>query len=285
MKPYLPKNSLEELLRQATKKLAGYSPTPRLDAEVLLSDVISKEKIFLYSYPEKIISKKSANKFQQLVTRRKKLEPIAYLTHQKEFYGLPFYVDKNVLIPRPDTELIVDLVISRLSKDQRLKTICDIGTGSGCIAIAIKKNYPAVKMLAADISKQAMLVAKKNARLNNTSINFFTSNLLKKIPRKYFNKINILIFNPPYLTKNEAKKTSLKCEPVVALTPDNIKKLLQNFFLQSQKFIAKSGIILLEIGHRQAPMIKKIAQKYYPTANIKIIKDLGGFNRVIRIDL
>lgn len=269
-----------ELLLCAGKKLRSFTETPFLDAEVLLSRILNKPRYYLYSHPEKIIGKTQEKKFFQLVKRRKQGEPIAYFIGFKEFFSLPFYVNKHVLIPRPDTELMVEEAV-KLAKNN--KFILDVGTGSGCAAIAIKKNLPKSLVLASDISAKALAVAKKNAALNLANVKFFKSDLLRMIPKKFHKKINIIVFNPPYLTKNEAKKRSLRYEPKIALTPKDFKKLLNAFFKQSQKYLTKKGMIILEIGHRQDAIAKKIALKYYPQAKLKTLKDLGGFNRLVEI--
>ncbi|MFA6027633.1 MAG: peptide chain release factor N(5)-glutamine methyltransferase [Patescibacteria group bacterium] len=272
--------TIAKLLEKASKKLRSFTATPLLDAEVLLSCMLHKPRYFLYSHPEKNIAKNTENKFIKLVERRKKAEPIAYITGSKEFFSLQFLVNKNVLIPRPDTELMVEEALKLLSGKN---TIVDVGTGSGCVAIAVKKNSPKSLMLASDISSKALAIAKKNAKLNNTKIIFFKSDLLKNIPAKYKNKIDLILFNPPYLTKNEAKKKSLRYEPQIALTPNDFQKLLNSFFKQSQNFMAKNGFIMLESGHKQSAIVKRIALKYYPLAKIVILKDLGGFNRLMKI--
>lgn len=256
-----------------------------LDAEVLLSFILNKPREFLYSHPEKKLTKLQLNKFKQLLRRKNKGEPIAYITGQKEFYGLPFCVNKNALIPRPDTEVLIDEVIKSFDTilpSAKSLRILDVGTGSGCIAVTLKKYLPKSEVIATDISKKALDVARKNA---SGLVKFYQSDLFSKVPNKYKNKLDLIIFNPPYLTKNEAKKKNLKYEPQVALTPKDFSELMNKFFKQSQEYISKNGSIFIEIGHRQAKQVKKISSKYYPSSKTKIIKDLGGYDRVVKINL
>lgn len=271
---------INQAIAAAAKQISGSSPTPILDSELLVACAINQERNYLYSYPEKILNKGQERLLKQLISYRKKFWPMAYILGYKEFYGLNFIVDKTVLIPRPDTELIVDEVIKH---HQNNKIIMDVGTGSGCIAVAIKKCLPHVKMLASDISKSAVTTAKKNAKLNKVAITFYCSDLLKSVPKAFYHKIDTFVFNPPYLTKNEARKKSLKFEPQVALTPDNFLSIITDFLEQSKKFITANGIIIMEMGHKQGKLIKKIVNKIYPDKKILIRKDLGNYERLIKI--
>jgi release factor glutamine methyltransferase len=238
-------------------------PISLLDSDLILSYVLNKPREYIYAHPEHKLTKNQRKKYLQLVSRRKKLEPIAYLVQEKEFFGLPFYVDHNVLIPRPDTEFLVEKIIKQ-TKNEKRKTICDIGTGSGCIAIALKKYLPQCEVIATDISLKALNVAKKNAKqlLNhkdmkgtkNTKIIFYCSNLFNKVPKKYRGKIDIIVANLPYLPKNVAKKQSLKYEPKIALQD---KKYLPEFLKQAKEFLRPNGKIFLETNKRQINIIKK----------------------------
>ncbi|MFH0818606.1 MAG: peptide chain release factor N(5)-glutamine methyltransferase [Patescibacteria group bacterium] len=275
--------NIKNTLFYTASKLHKYSPTSDLDAEIFVSFVISKPREFLYTYPEKELTAFQLKKLNQFIDRRLNNEPVAYIVGQKEFYGLDFIVNKNVLIPRPDTEILVDQILK--IKNDKFKMI-DMGTGSGCVAIALKKLLPQANIIASDISNSALTIARKNAKFNLCDIKFYCSDLFDKIPQNiYHNNFDIIIFNPPYLTKNEAKKKNLKHEPQIALTPKNFTALINKFFLQSKSFISNDGYFFIEIGHRQASLIKKIALRYCPKAKIVVIKDLGGFDRVVKIKI
>lgn len=241
----------------ASKKIGRNSPTPILDSELLLAYALKRPKEFVYSHPEHELTSCQLKKFNKLVIRRKKLEPIAYITSQKEFFGLNFYVNRTVLIPRPDTENLVEKIIDYYKASKKKfhhPLILDIGTGSGCIAISLKKYLPFCDVIASDISAQALKIAKKNAKKNNVKVKFFQSNLFKNIPEKYTGKIDIIAANLPYLPKNIAQKKSLQYEPNIAL--QNHKQLL-NFLPQVEKFIKPNGKIFLEINKNQIKMMKK----------------------------
>lgn len=254
----------------ATKKLKSSSSTPSLDADVILSYLLHQPREFIYSHPEHELNKKQEKNFLLLINRRKKLEPIAYIIGQKEFFSLPFYVDKNVLIPRPDTESLVEKVLNfiarqetrslgKLAKSPSLRTraditIIDIGTGSGCIAISLKKYLPRVNIIASDISKKALKIATKNAKKNQVKIKFYESDLFSNIPKKYMGKIDIIVANLPYLPKNVAQKKNLKYEPNIALQD---KKYLPKFLQQAKKYLSPQGRIFLETNKRMAKIINK----------------------------
>lgn len=277
-----------------------------LDLDIILGHVLKKPREWIYAHQDHEISKSKKREINSLIKRRLKDEPIAYITGHKEFYGLDFIVNKDVLVPRPDTELIVENVIAvgivgneqfEQAKRSNNFNILDVGTGSGCIPIVLKKHLPKSNVYGSDISGKAITVAKKNAkkilnhegakkrRARKNSIHFYKSDLLKQIPNNLKGKLNIITFNPPYLTKNEARKKELKYEPQVALTPNDFTKLIKDFFIQAKEYLADDGAIFIEIGHRQAKTVSKIAAQIYPEAKIEVVKDLGGFDRVVKIKI
>ncbi len=255
--------TIKEILKQAIKQLnKAKIDSSALDADILLSFVLKKPKEFLYTYPEKKLTKNQLAGFNRLINCRVKREPVAYLTHHKEFYGLDFYVDKNVLIPRPLTESLVEEVIN-YAKNQRL-TIADIGTGSGCIAITLKKHLPNTTIYATDISPAALKVAKKNARKHKTKIKFFKGNLLepflppssrKATFRNVAFKIDYIVANLPYLNKTQIKN-ELKYEPKTALLGGD--KYIKELLWQAKKLKPRPKKIFLEIKQKQKIRTKEI---------------------------
>ncbi|MFA6271879.1 MAG: peptide chain release factor N(5)-glutamine methyltransferase [Patescibacteria group bacterium] len=269
--------------REATQELVNHSITSAtLDAEVLLSFVLKKPKEYILSHPEIILTQKQQTTLDKLIKRRTELEPVAYLTNNKEFYGLDFYVDKNVLIPRPETELLVETVLKEIKNDLTI-TIADIGTGSGCIAIAIAKNLPQAKIIAVDISNPALTVAKKNAKKYGVKkqIRFVCGDLLKKLN----DPVDIIIANLPYVPKNEAKK-EISFEPKEALFGENDgMEFLEKIITQSKTKLNENGVILLEIHPPQADKISSFARNTFPDADIIILKDLANKERILSIKL
>lgn len=251
-----------------------------LDLDLLLAAAFKKTREFLYIHPEQKISARQFNNFKKLLARRKRGEPLAYLLGHKEFYGLDFKVNKNTLIPRPETEIMV----AEILKNKNIKTIADIGTGSGCIAIALAKNNPNLKVYATDISAQALPVAKTNAKKHRVKIIFKKGNLLDPIKNI---KLDAVAANLPYGWKSWKNNTSaetkgLKFEPSIALFTDkNGLQLYEELLKQLRGGHYK--IIFLEIDPRQTKLITPLIKKYLPTAKVEIKKDLGCRDRLVII--
>lgn len=271
--------TIKEALIFSNNKLKYLDPY-FLEGEILLSFILKKPKEYLYAHPEQKLTEAQLKNFKKLIGRRLKKEPIAYLIKQKEFYGLNFYVDKNVLIPRPETELIIDEVLRIANCELRI-AICDIGTGSGCIAVTLAKLLAKAKITAIDIYPSALKIAKKNAKINGVlkNIQFKKSNLFSKL-KNY--KFEIIVANLPYLTKKEL--TNVPYEPRQALFGGkNGLEIIEKFLSQAKNILKPDSIILLEISPTQLNNIKKLVKKYLPDKKIKFIKDLNNKTRLIKI--
>ncbi len=280
-----------------------------LDAELLLSHVTQKSREFFIAHPEYPVHFFSNLKFSSLVKKRKKNIPLAYLTGHKEFFGLDFLVNKQTLVPRPETEVLVQSVLSEIEeskiKNQELRvSVIDVGTGSGCIPISILKTLQKntvslpVQTFAIDISKQALKVAKKNAQKNKVGITFFHGNLLEPIiknpdfarPGDQPESWPIIITaNLPYLTQEQFDtEASIQHEPVSALVAEDhglalYKKLLEQihtFDLQNTAIC-----LFLEIDPSQSSKIRTCINTLFPQAQVHIMKDLSGNDRVVKIKL
>lgn len=275
---------IKQALTWATTKLKS-STSPSLDAEVLLSYILNQSKEFLLTHPEMNIGWLQKIRFKKIINKRSTGVPVAYLIHSKEFYGRDFYVDSQVLIPRPETELIIE-EIKKIVKSEL--TIADIGTGSGCIAITLAKELPQTKILATDISAKALQVAQTNAKNLGANVNFTQGDLLEPIKDK---KIDILVANLPYGWKQwknntSAETISLQFEPKISLfTKDDGLYLYKRLFDQVAKLKYKPKFILGEFDPRQTEKITKIIIKYFPTAQIQIKKDLADLDRLLIIKL
>lgn len=205
--------------------------------------------------------------------------PVQYILRYTYFYGLKFFVDENVLIPRFDTEVLVEEVLNHL--DRKNLDIVDIGTGSGCIAISIKKHFNDVNVDAIDISSKALNKAKENAEFNDVKINFIENDLLKGIDKKY----DVIISNPPYISyDDEISELVYKNEPHSALFAENNGMYFYEEILkESINNLKDQGLIFFEIGYNQRELISELINKYYPKDNFRIIKDLSGNDRVVII--
>ncbi|MBN1326120.1 peptide chain release factor N(5)-glutamine methyltransferase [Candidatus Falkowbacteria bacterium] len=281
--------TIKQIFSEYFPKLKHKSLSPFLDIEIILSKTLNKPKEYLYEYSEKKLLTKQLTFFKKLFSRRLKGEPIAYILGYKEFYNLNFKVNKNVLIPRPETEVLVDKVIKycqeKIPNSQFQIPIIDIGTGSGCIIISLAKNIKNAKFFATEISVNALKVAKQNAKLNNVKINFLKGNLLEPITNYKLLITNyIIVANLPYLTTKEVNNPILKYEPKVALDGgQGGLKYFYELFDQIEKFAIEPKAIFLEIGYNQAARIKKIVKKVLPEYKFEVKKDLSGFDRVLKI--
>ncbi|MDD4290045.1 MAG: peptide chain release factor N(5)-glutamine methyltransferase [Patescibacteria group bacterium] len=256
-----------------------------LDSEILLGFVLKKNREWILANPNFIIHKKAEKRFFRLLSRRVKNYPIAYILGYKYFYGLKFGVNKNVLIPRPETEILVDttceVVNLRGGQPSRL-TILDIGTGSGCIAIALAKKLENVKIIASDISQKALRIAKKNAKINKVNnIEFIKSDLLKNIENK---KIDIITANLPYIKQNY-NHDSIKYEPRSALYSysKNGLSYYKKLLYQIEKLGFNPKYIFLEIDPDQAPILKTFIEQIFKKSIIEIKKDLNNLDRVFMV--
>lgn len=220
---------------------------------------------------------------QQAIERLNKGEPVQYIVGDVEFYGNIIDVNHNVLIPRPETEELVEKTqnyINKIFESEKIDII-DIGTGSGCIPIALKKIFPNSNITAIDISKPALDVAIKNAQKNNVEINFIQSNLFESVNKKF----NVIISNPPYIKENEEIMDIVKNnEPHIALyAPNNGLYYYQEILKNANKYLNEKYLIAFEIGETQGEEIIKIAKTYFPNSKIIKEKDLRKFDRFIFI--
>ncbi len=253
------------------------SDTPRLDAEVLLYHVLGVRRSHLYAWPEKLLTTRQYEQFQALLARRAQGEPIAYLTGHQEFWSMDLQVNENTLIPRPETELLVELAIARISEKAQ---IIDLGTGSGAIALAIAKECQQCSILATDYSPTALKVAQYNAKkLGIDKIKFVQSNWYSNIENV---KANIIVSNPPYIESSDKhlNQGDVRYEPRTALIAgkDGLTDIRQ-IIAQASKYLVKKGWLLLEHGYNQAETVQALFKQHdYKT--VKTYKDLAGKPRV-----
>jgi release factor glutamine methyltransferase len=254
---------------------------PQLDSEILLSSSIKKDKRHIILYPKEILNLEQLGKFKSLIERRKKGEPIAYLINKKEFWKDEFFVNKDVLIPRPDTELIIEQVLKIYSKDVQLQVL-DIGTGSGCIILSILKERPNFYGTGIDISKKSINVSKFNTKQLNlmNRVKFFHSS----VDNFKIGKYDLIVSNPPYIELLNLKyleKDVVNFEPKLALNGgfDGFSKI-RKVINKASILIKKNGKFIIEIGFNQKDIVKKILKEEGFYIN-KAIKDYGNNDRCI----
>lgn len=253
-----------------------------------LFELCNEEGIDLYYSKDEECKKTIQEKYEKGVRRLLKDEPLNYVLGYSYFYGYKMIVNKKVLIPRFETEELVSRVLSCYDENFKEKKInvCDIGTGSGAIAIALKKEVDNINMFATDISKEALSVARKNCKLNNCKIKFYDGNLLDPLIKNNI-KVDILISNPPYIRSDEEIENSVKnYEPHVALFggKDGLK-FYKDILNKATKVLNKNGYIFFEIGYDQKKSLSDLVHSIHKQAKIKVYKDINGKNRIMKISL
>lgn len=254
----------------------------RLDAEVLLSHVLRQERIYLYVHFDEPMEQNELSKFREYVKKRAQHVPIAYIIGEREFMGLPFKVTKDTLIPRPDTEILVENVLNNVDRDKEIE-IVDIGTGSGAIILSLLVNLPKAQGKTVDISSKAIEVAKENA-VNlqvNDRCEFFVGDLFAPLNGS---KFDVIVSNPPYIPQKDIATLEddvKEYEPVSALTDggDGLS-YYRRLLSEGKAYIKENGFIALEIGIYQSEDVKQIAMDN-GWKDIKIIKDYAGIDRVV----
>jgi len=265
----------------------------RLEAEVLLSFVLKKERTWLRVHDEIRLTAAQAKRFRHLVLRRTRHEPVAYILGEKEFYGLRFRVNQNVLIPRPESELIVDRVREILKREPSSHDLVwDVGTGSGAIALAIAKHIAPRNVIASDISSKAIPIAKRNAQdLKITNVAFAKADLLDATMRQLLEKKKakrlIITANLPYLPlsdRSRLAKDVVGFEPSTALfARKNGLELIEKLLRQLASFDIHFESLLIEYDPPQTKKLRAMARSFFPKHHLKIHKDLAKRDRVLEI--
>jgi len=277
--------TFKEALRNARETLTAQNiEDAPLECELLLRHTLQISRAELYSDLNRKLTPKQEETFWALIKRRLRHEPTAYITNNREFYALSFYVDPRVLIPRPESELLIDEAL-KLAQNHTLTTVADIGTGCGAIAISLALNLPEVKIYATDISASALEVARLNLKRHrvNDRIELLLGDLLQPLPKS----VDLVIANLPYVKKSELPQISHEdSEPLLALDggPDGLKKI-RELSLELEDKLSPKGNLLLEIGFKQAEKITSLLKNRFRQAEIEVIPDLSGIDRVIKLSL
>ena len=244
--------SITKLLQEITKQLEAVSDSARLDSELLLCSVLKKDRTFLHAWPEHELTQEQLAVFQQQLEQRLQGKPIAHILGERGFWSLNLKVTTDTLIPRPDTERLVELALELIPKKSQWK-ILDLGTGTGAIALSLAKEHPSCFITATDQSTAALDIAKQNAVDNKIpNIEFIKSDWFSNLENQQF---DIIVSNPPYIKENDPhlKQGDVRFEPLSALTAgedglDDIRVIIKN----SQKHLSKNGVLLIEHGYDQA---------------------------------
>tara|TARA_Y100000994_G_C15693419_1_gene442450 strand:+ start:1853 stop:2713 length:861 start_codon:yes stop_codon:yes gene_type:complete len=274
------KVSIDQALSMS-KTLKSCSKTYRLDTEIILGFIISKTREYLRAHGEKILTELQGQQFEQMLNKRKQGVPVAYIVGNRHFWDFELTVNEAVLIPRPETELLVDIALKTLSASKQTRKIADLGTGSGAIAIALARENPDWCIDATDISPQALDVARVNARnLKVSNVNFYEGSWCDGFSDCSF---DLIVANPPYLTFDDdhLKKGGLQFEPILALAAnDSGYSELNEIIRESRRCLKKDSWLLLEHGYdQQNSLIEKL--KSYGYSDVLGVKDYSGLDRVV----
>ncbi len=278
---------------EISSRLASISDTPALDASVLLAHIVQRPRAWVMAHPELTLSDEQQDQLKARLSQLKKGEPFPYVLGRWEFFGLELEVTPDVLIPRPETELLVEKAITWLQRNPTRTHAADIGTGSGAIAISIAVNLPSINILATDISSKALQVAKRNAERHNASerIEFVEcdllpeSNVKRKNPDRHPPTFDLICANLPYIpTKTLERLPIYKREPTIALDGgedglDLFRKLMSIL----PGWLAPNALILLEIESTLGEPTTHLAYKNFPNAHIVLHRDLTGRERLLEI--
>ncbi|MEO7909766.1 MAG: peptide chain release factor N(5)-glutamine methyltransferase [Roseiflexaceae bacterium] len=294
--------TIAQALAWATRDLRATSETPRLDAELLLAYALGWERARLLAEGRLALAEAQAVAFRDLVARRAALEPVAYLIGHKEFYGIDLTVDRRALMPRPETELLVELALGfarRTTNDQeqtlnnpalrpspfvvRPLSIVDVGTGSGAIAVALALHLPNAQVDAIDISPNALALAQENVERYDLKerVRLLQGNLLDPLTEL----VDLIVGNLPYTILAEIDEGVRRHEPHLALDggADGLE-LYRRLLKQAPTYLRPDGVILLEIGATQSAAVTQLARQAFPAARVDVHRDLAGLDRVVVIE-
>jgi release factor glutamine methyltransferase len=265
------------LVSWAVRALTGSSDSPLLDAEVLLAFEISQPRSSLLAFPERAVGVASAERFEHAVARRVRGEPVAYLVRSQEFFSLPLRVSPAVLIPRPETEMLVERALEFCPRGER-RSVLDLATGSGAIACALMRERPELDVTASDVSATALAVARANAKDLGLAIRFVESSWFGALAGERF---DLVVCNPPYVASNDRAFAGLAFEPRLALDggPDGLDAL-RAVLAGARAHLLSNGQLLLEHGHDQRAALIDLAA----AAGLQLVAaqaDLAGHARVL----
>ena len=275
-----------KIIKKITNELKGIYPDKEIKsfAEILLNHYAKMDKLQIFIYPDKELDDKILGKLDNALKLLKDEVPIQYIIGKTEFYGLPIFVSTDVLIPRPETEELLDLIIKN-HKNETVNSILDVGTGSACIALTLKKYLPTAKISAMDVSEKALIIARKNADYNRLNISFIKEDILS--PKKTNYPIyDIIVSNPPYVRESEKslmQKNVLEYEPHIALfVKDNDALIFYSAIINfAKKNLKNNGYIYFEINEALAQSVALLLNENN-FSGIEIYKDIFGKDRIIK---
>ena len=282
--------TLAQAIRKAAQTLSEQGiDHARLDAELLLSHRLHRDRVWIITHIHDALGEKDLKAFEDLVERRAKREPLQHIRGTQEFWGLDFMVTPDVLIPRPETELVVESAIKIAQQMQSGVTFLDLCTGSGCIAICLAHDCPSARVLATDASSKALVVARENAGRNSVAdrITFLHGDLFEPLESlDIHGQIDIIVTNPPYIPSGDLSMLQPEVrdfEPEMALIAGPVgTEIASTIIGQAPAFLKQGGALIMEMGMGQADALAAMVRADARYASLEILKDLAGIERVIK---
>ncbi len=278
--------SLRAFIDWLAHRLKPHTESPRLDAQVLLGHILEKPRSWLLAHPEADITPQQKKALSRALSRLEAGVPLPYILGHWEFYGLDFNIDPTVLIPRPETELLIDQALAWLRAHPDRRRAADIGTGSGCIAVTLAKLIPDLHVTATDISPRALQIARSNAEKHHVAerISLLKSNILPTV--KTNADFDLICANLPYIPTETLHTLKVYGrEPTLALDggPDGLD-LIQPLLRQAPRRLTRGGLLLIEIDSSHSDRAISLAREAFPNADVRLLPDLAGHDRLIRTE-
>jgi release factor glutamine methyltransferase len=277
--------TITQILQESTEKLAQVSETPALDVQTLLAHILGKPRTWLLTHPEDLLSSQALSTFRKDINLLVEGIPLPHVLGRWEFYGLEFTVTPDTLIPRPETESLVEQALTWLSNKSNRRLGVDLGTGSGCIAVALAKHIRDLSIIAVDISAQALSVARSNTIQHQVSdrVHCLQADLFPPVDCQF----DLICANLPYIPTGTLRTIKIYGkEPSLALDGgvDGLD-LIRRFLNRAPALIAPGGLILVEIEASQGLQVGSLARQVFPNAEIRVLVDLAGHNRLVAIQI
>jgi len=282
----MPPTRREAYLLGCEHLAAAGTPAPRLEAELLLRSVLHVDRTALYTRWDQGVPGAEWTRYRQLLDARASGHPVHYLIGEREFMGLPFYVDPRVMIPRPETEVLVESILACF-RGHPHPTFVDVGTGSGCIGISLAAQVPSSRVIATDVSHDALAVAYRNAARHRvqSQMTFLEGDLLQPIPMELVHHVDAIASNPPYIAASRAASLPAEIrdhEPSVALfAPGEGTDIHAQLIREAPRWLTPAGLLAMEVGLGQAERVASSMRQNGHYASIRTVKDLAGVDRVV----
>jgi release factor glutamine methyltransferase len=280
-----PELTIRTAQAQARKALLGISPTSSLDAQLVLADVLDRPRAWVLAHPEARLGRVEQTSFAEALARLAAGEPLAYVLGWWEFYGRRFRLTPAVLIPRPETELLVETALDVIRRDRRPKRVVEVGTGSGCVAVTLAAEVPDLRLIAGDVSALALRVCKENLRLHGVEhqVDLVQSDLVESLA----GPVDLVLGNLPYIPSASLDHLAVaRGEPALALDGgsdglEHFRRLLR----QLRSILGPDAVVFLEIGAEQGPRAMDETRAAFPSASVRVLPDLAGRDRLVTIKL